>query len=154
MVCGCYTPLGRLRGPSGGGSTTINQRVVAHGIGKEGLSFVIFTDIHTLNTQTRTAGNSGVLASRQTGSITPASGTRIDYAADSTSLKVGGQEYAFEKGRVFLVTTRDGKLDVRQVDIPIQPTDLSSEALHGEIGRLAENPEIRAFTASPGQETR
>lgn len=141
-------------GPSGGGSTTINQCVVAYGIGKEGVSFVIFTDIPASNTQTRSGGKSGVLSSQQTGSIMPASGTRIDYAGDSVSLKVGEEEYALANGRVFLMTTRDSKLDVRQVDIPIQPTGLSSEALRGEIQRLAENPRVSTVTANPGHEGR
>lgn len=141
-------------GPSGGGSATINQHVVAYGIGKAGVSFAIFTDIDALNTQTRSAGKSGMMASQQTGSITPASGTTIEYAASSMSLEIGGREYAFEKGRVFLVTTRGGNLDVRQVDIPIEQTGLSSEALQSEVRRLGENAEVRVLTASPGGEAR
>lgn len=141
-------------GPSGGGSTTINQRVVVYGIGKEGVSFAIFTDIPAVNTQTRAGSKSGVLASQQTGSIMPASGTRIDYAGDSVSLKVGEQAYVLAKGRIFLLTTGDGNIDIRQVDIPIQPTGLSSETLRGEIQRLAENPEVSSFTANSEQEAR
>ena len=138
--------------PSGGGSSTINQRVVVYGIGKDGVAFAIFTDIPALSAKTRSEGKSGVFTSQQAGSIIPASGPRVDYTDDSALLKIGGQDYAFAKGRVFLVSTRDGNLIIQQLDIAIHPTDLSSEAFQAEIRRLAKENKVSEFMANPGQE--
>lgn len=134
--------------PSGAGSASINQRVVAYGIGAEGVTFVIFTDIPAPNTKTRSEGKSEVSASGQAGSIQPPSGPRVDYTSDSVRLKIGGQEYPLAKGRVFLAATRDGRLEIQQLDVPIRPTDLSSEALRAEIRRLAEDEKVHTFMTS------
>jgi hypothetical protein len=136
---------------SGGGSSTINQRVVVYGIGKDGVAFVIFTDIPALHAEIRSGGKSDVIASQQAGSIVPASGPRVDYAGDSALLTLGGQEYTFAKGRLFLVATRDGNLNIQQLSTPIHPTDRSSEALQAEIRRLAEDTKVSAFMAGHGQ---
>jgi hypothetical protein len=132
-------------GPSGGGSLTIHQRTVAHGIDKDGLAFVIYTDIPGLDTETRSKGKSGISSSSQEGSIVPKSGLRVDYTCDSVRIKIGEQEYPLAKGRVFLVATGEGKLDVQQLDVPVEPTDLSSEALRAEILRLAEDEKVKKF---------
>ncbi len=116
----------------------------AYGIGKKGVSFAIFTDIGWDNTKARAGGESGVFVSTQSGTISPASGQGIDYEAGSDSIKIGGQEYGFEKGRVFLVTTDEGKRDVQQLNVAIESTRLSSQALREEIRRLRGTPAVRA----------
>ena len=131
-------------GPSGGGSGSMDGRMIAYGIGKNGISFAIFTDIAWENTKASAGGESGVFVATQSGTISPASGQGLDYEAGADSIKLGGQKYEFEKGRVFLVTTDEAKRDIQQLNIPIEATSLSPQALRDEMRRLRETPEVGA----------
>lgn len=135
-------------GPAGAGSLTINQRVVAYGIGREGVAFAIFTDIPASGATVRSGGRSGLSSSEQGGSISPASGPKVTYAGDSVSLRIGDQKFPLAKGRVFLAATRGGKLSIQQLDIPIDPTELSSDALRSEVSRIAEEAAVKTFMNS------
>jgi len=55
-------------------------------------------------------------------------------------MDIDGTEYDFTKGRVFLVSTKEGSVSVRQVDIPIR--DVQYDA---EIKRIAESEDVREF---------
>lgn len=127
---------------------TINQCQVAYGIGKDGVAFVIFTDID--NARVVTGGKSGLFSSQQKGLILPVYGPRIDYAGNAASLKIGGKEYTLAKGRVFLVATKDNKLDIQQLDLPIHASEQSSKSLQGEIRRLAKDEKVSAFMPKAG----
>jgi hypothetical protein len=72
----------------------------------------------------------------------------VNYTSDSVSLEIGEHEYPLAKGRVFLIATRDGNVNIQQLDLPIEPTSLSSEALRAEILRLAEVTEVKTLMGS------
>jgi hypothetical protein len=55
-------------------------------------------------------------------------------------MDINGTEYEFVKGRVFLVSTKEGRISVNQLDIPI--SDANYEA---EVDRIAELEEVQEF---------
>ena len=141
MLSACATP-------SGGGSALVEQKVVAYGIGGEGLTFVIFTNNPFQDIGVRAGGNSGLFSSQQYGElIHPPSGSTIDFFSDEITLKIEGAEYTLADGNVFLADVKDGNLlNIRQLDLTTQPTDLSTESFHAEVNRLKEEHDsIRTF---------
>ena len=133
----CITGCG-MKEKTGGGSRGIVKGNVAreavYGIraGKK-LGFIMFTDIPSLGTRT-SAG------SKWTGHIKPEKGLAIDYKGDTHRLQINGTQYDFDEGRVFLVSTEDGSIAVKQLAIPID-----NAGFNDEINRLAETKEVTDF---------
>jgi len=51
----------------------------------------------------------------------------VEQASDD-SIDINGAEYSFANGRVFLVSTKGGKVSADQLDIPIGDADYDAEA--------------------------
>ena len=139
--------------PSGGGSGSIDGRVMAYGVGEKGITFAIFTDMPSVDTKANAGGESGIAASTQSGSISPASGLRLDYRAGSDFVEISGAKYMFGQGRVFVVTSVEGRRDIKQLNIPIQPSSLSPGDLRGEMRRLSGTPEVLSAMNGSEQKT-
>ena len=129
--------------PSGTGSGVINQGVTVWGSGEDGLEFVLFTDMDGSTSAESGNTKSGILTSQKAGSTEPDSGTRINWSADLTSIKISGHEYSFAKGRVFLIAANGRSLEIQQIDLLINKTGAS----HGEVQRLSMFPQVKNFFA-------
>jgi hypothetical protein len=133
----CVTGCGQKE-KSGAGSRGIAKGSVAreavYGIrtGNK-LGFIMFTDIPSL-------GASSVADSKWTGHIKPEKGLAVDYKGDTHRLQINGTQYDFDEGRVFLVSTDDGSIAVKQLAIPIDDAGFNDE-----INRLAETKEVTDF---------
>ena len=53
-------------------------------------------------------------------------------------MTINGEEYAFTKGRLFLVTTDSEQVSVQQLSVPISDVERSHEAMQAEVQRLAD----------------
>jgi len=67
-------------------------------------------------------------------------GPTVHYERTSGGMDIEGTEYEFAKGRVFLVSTEEGRISVNQLDIP------TGDAKYGaEMDRIAELEEVQEF---------
>jgi hypothetical protein len=153
-LAGCVKPGGggiALPQPAGGGSTSVQGRQVAYGIGEDGVAFALFTDIPSDSVASGSKSASGLSGSRVEGYVAAGSGQRVDYASDFESITIAGKEHPLAQGRVFLVSApKPGQAAaVRQVNVPIQPTPRDQQALKAEIARLAETKEVAEFLPTP-----
>jgi hypothetical protein len=131
--CGRGNVSGGGTGGIGGGTT---KKTVNYGwSGADGkLGFVIFTDLDSQKPLFGTA------SSGWTGSIEPPTGPTVHYKRTSGGMDIEGTEYEFAKGRVFLVSTKEGRISVDQLDIPIGDANYDAE-----IDRIAELEEVQEF---------
>ena len=67
-------------------------------------------------------------------------GPTVHYKRTSGGMDIEGTEYEFAKGRVFLVSTEEGRISVNQLDIPIGDAKYDAE-----IVRLAELEKVLEF---------
>jgi hypothetical protein len=100
---------------------------------KRRLGFVMFTDIPQ-------HGTSVSAGSAWTGRVKPANGLTINYRGSAGGLEIDGTAYKFTEGRVFLVSTKEGKISVAQLDVP-----MSDAVYDAEIDRIAELSEVQEF---------
>jgi hypothetical protein len=128
---------GRVRSGSGTGKVTAGTTKTTANYGWSGaddrLGFVIFTDLDS-------PGTIGSVSSSWTGSIESPTGPTVHHKRTSDGMDINGTEYEFAKGRVFLVSTKEGRISVNQLDIPI--SDANYEA---EVDRIAELEEVQEF---------
>jgi hypothetical protein len=92
-----------------------------------------------------TGSRSGIASAEVVGFVQSASGTRVDYAGNSESITIAGTKYPFAQGRVFLASVSGEDVSVQQLNIAIEPTALSSDAMKQEIQRIATEPDVAAF---------
>ena len=124
---------------SGGGTRSITAGTTAttanYGWGgaDEKLGFVIFTDLDSQNTI-------GSASATWRGYIKPTTGPTVRYESISGGLDINGTNYDFANGRVFLASTKEGKISVSQLAIPI-----SDAKYDAEIDRIAELEEVQGF---------
>ncbi|MEM8672126.1 MAG: hypothetical protein AAGG48_31710 [Planctomycetota bacterium] len=131
--------------PSGGGGTSIDGNTVCYGIGEEGMTFVLFTDIPSDGSVTSTSASSGVSSSKVSGYVENVSGRRFNYSSDEESITIAGTSHPFSDGRVFLISMSDEELTVRQMSVEVKSTGNSSSRRSEEIQRLALDPDIAEF---------
>lgn len=67
-------------------------------------------------------------------------GPTVHYKRTSGGMDIEGTEYEFAKGRVFLVSTEEGRISVNQLDIPIGDAKYDAE-----MDRIAELEEVQEF---------
>ena len=124
---------------SGGGtcSITAGKTATTANYGWDGaddkLGFVIFTDLDSQSTI-------GSASAKWRGYIKPTTGPTVRYESISGGLDINGTNYDFANGRVFLASTKEGKISVSQLAIPI--SDVKYDA---EIDRIAELEEVQEF---------
>ena len=130
--------------PSGGGSAAVDGRKVCYGIGKNGITFILYTDLPS-DSRAGTSSPSGIASAEASGFVQSSSGTRVDYAGNSESITIAGTKYTFAEGRVFLVSVSDKDVVVQQLNMSIKSTALSTDAMKQEIQRIAREPDVAAF---------
>lgn len=130
---------GGCGGGRGGGTRSITSGTTTttanYGwrVADEKLEFVIFTDLDS-------PGTIGSASARGTGYIESPGGPTVHYQRTSDGMNIDGTEYAFARGSVFLVSTKEGSISVSQLDIPIGDAKYDAE-----IDRIAELEEVQAF---------
>ena len=130
--CGRGNVSGGATGGIGGGTT--KKTVNCGWSGADGkLGFVIFADLDSQKPI-------GTASSGWTGSIESPTGPTVHYKRTSGGMDINGTEYEFAKGRVFLVSTKEGRISVNQLDIPIGDAKYDAE-----IDRIAELEEVQEF---------
>lgn len=128
----------------GGGSRSViagntNTKAV-YGIGGGlKLEFLIVTDIDS-------AGTVASAGSTWTGEIAPPQGSKVTYTAIKNGLDINGTEYDYGNGRVFLVSNKDDKITVTQLDVAIGDADYDDE-----VDRIIEMEQVQEFL-NPGAE--
>lgn len=129
---GCRKGTGGGTGsiPAGTTSNTVNYGWSG---ADEKLGFIIITDLDNKNTI-------GSASATWSGSIKPTTGPTVRYESISGGLNINGTNYECANGRVFLASTKEGKVSVSQLDIPI-----SDAKYDAEIDRIAELEEVKAF---------
>ena len=128
--CGNIESGGGSRSVVAGGTATV--AVYGFSDGKK-LGFVMFTDIPS-------EGAVGSAGSTWTGQITPEKGEAVTYQGSASGLDINGSQYNFTNGRVFLVSTTEDTISVRQLNVPI------GDAVYDtEIGRIVETEDVQAF---------
>jgi hypothetical protein len=75
-----------------------------------------------------------------TGHIEPTKGLTVHYQGSADGLEINGTGYTFAKGRVFLVSTKQGSISVGQLDVPI-----GDAVYDAEIDRIVELDEVQKF---------
>lgn len=97
------------------------------------LGFVMFTDIPS-------EGAKGSAGSSWSGYIKHTNGLTVNYKSSSDGLFIDGTEYKYAKGKIFLVSTKEGSILVEQLDAPIG--DLAFER---EISKIEKLKEVQEF---------
>ncbi|MDA9859522.1 hypothetical protein N9D23_15575 [Rubripirellula sp.] len=132
MSSGCDSGSG-----SGTRSITVGPTTVTAVYGWSGannkLGFVIFSDLDTPD-------NVASASAKWAGYIESPAGLTVHYKHTAGGMDINGTEYKFAKGRVFLVSTKEGSMLVSQLDIPIRDAEYRAE-----INRIAEREEVQAF---------
>jgi hypothetical protein len=131
LTSGCGRSGGGTRSITAGTTTTTANYGWSGADGK--LGFIIFTDLDSPETI-------GSATATWTGYIKPPTGPTIHYKRTSVGMDINGTEYEFVKGRVFLVSTKEGIVSVSQRDIPIGDAQYDAE-----IDRIAELEEVQEF---------
>jgi hypothetical protein len=129
----------------GGGSRTVKaantntKAVYGIGVGLK-LEFLIVTDIDS-------DGTVASAGSTWTGEIAPPQGRKVTYRAIPEGLDINGKEYDYGNGRVFLVSNKDDKIAVTQVDVAIGDADYDDE-----VDRIIEMEQVQEFLNPGGEE--
>ena len=130
ILVGCGDQFG-----SGGGmrtivtGTTAKEAVYGFDGGKK-LVFVIFTDQPA-------EGRSSSAGSSWTGEL---GGPGVPYEGDSGGLAIDGTRYEFANGRVFLVSSNEDGISVKQLNVPI-----GDATYKAEIERIAKLEDLQEF---------
>lgn len=128
----------------GGGSRSVkagntNTKAV-YGIGAGlKLEFLIVTDIDY-------DGTMASAGSTWTGEIAPLQGKKVTYRAIGDGLDINGTQYDYGSGRVFLVSNKDEKITVTQLDVAIGDADYDDE-----VDRIIAMEQVQEFL-NPGAE--
>ena len=97
---------GCRKGTGGGtGSSTSGTMNCGWSGPNEKLGFAIFTNLDS-------PGTIGTVSATWSGSIKPTTGPTIRYERISGGLNINGTNYEFANGRVFLASTKEGKVSV------------------------------------------
>lgn len=132
MSSGCDSGSG-----SGTRSITVGPTTVTAVYGWSGannkLGFVIFSDLDTPD-------NVASASAKWAGYIESPAGLTVHYKHTAGGMDINGTEYKFAKGRVFLVSAKEGSMLVSQLDIPIRDAEYRAE-----LNRIAEREEVQAF---------
>ena len=132
---GCRRRIGTATGSIPAGTTTKKVNYGWSGA-DEKLGFVIITDLDNKGT----IGSAGAGLSGWRGYIKPTTGPTVRYESISGGLNINGTNYEFANGRVFLASTKEGRVSISQLDIPI-----SDAKYDAEIDRIAELEEVKEF---------
>lgn len=128
--CGKFQSGGGARSIVAGGTTT--EAVYGFGQGKK-LEFVLLTDISS-------EGATASAGSTWTGRITPRKGPTVEYQGSARGINVNGSQYDFTNGRVFLVSTKENTISIRQLNSPMKDADYKTE-----IDRIVKTEEVQTF---------
>jgi hypothetical protein len=79
------------------------------------------------------------------GEIAPPQGKKVTYRAIDNGLDINGTEYEYGNGRVFLVSNKDDKITVSQVDVAIGDADYDDE-----VDRIIEMEKVQKFLNPEG----
>ncbi|WDE95337.1 hypothetical protein PQO03_06335 [Lentisphaera profundi] len=124
----------------GGGGSSINSKVFAYGIKSDKtLGFIICSDISSIGT--RNSGGTewkGFRGSAWKGKIKPLEGPSIEYSASSESLNINGNNYDFNTGRIFIITTENSKISISQM-----PNEIKDGDYKKEIDRISSLKEVQ-----------
>jgi hypothetical protein len=118
---------------------------------EEGLEVMLWHDM-TGSAAAQSAGSTDDRVTIELGSARSADGRSLEWELRTTDgkrgeLQIGGATYEVAGGSVFLVTTRGGTTEVRQLDRDLSSVPLSQEG----ILAFAENdPDLAAFISSSG----
>jgi hypothetical protein len=127
----------------GGGSRSVKagntntKAVYGIGVGLT-LEFLIVTDIDS-------DGTVASAGSTWAGKIAPPQGKKVTYRATDNGLDINGTEYEYGNGRVFLVSNKDDKITVSQVDVAIGDADYDDE-----VDRIIEMEKVQKFLNPEG----
>lgn len=128
----------------GGGSRSVKagntntKAVYGIGVGLK-LEFLIVTDIDS-------DGTVASAGSTWAGEIAPPQGKKVTYRAIRDGLDINGTQYDYGSGRVFLVSNKDDKITVTQLDVAIGDADYDDE-----VDRIIEMDQVQEFL-TPGKE--
>ncbi len=141
--------LGSLAGcdgfQRGGGSRSVKagstntKAVYGIGVGLK-LEFLIVTDIDS-------DGTVASAGSTWSGEIAPPQGRKVTYRAIGNGLDINGTQYDYGSGRVFLVSNKNDKITVTQVDVAIGDADYDDE-----VDRIIEMETVHEFLNPEGEE--
>ncbi len=119
-LCGCGR---RSEGVHSWGD--INARWGARG---DEIVFVIFTDLKEASFEDQVKPHA-----TWHGAYQISSGAKLNVAADSITMEIGDQKYLLRKGRIFIITEKDGAPAVDQLALNINPgsyRDISAKLEH------------------------
>ena len=131
----------------GGGSRSVKagntntKAVYGIGVGLK-LEFLIVTDIDS-------DGTVASAGSTWSGEIAPPQGRKVTYRATGNGLDINGTQYDYGSGRVFLVSNKDDKITVTQLDVAIGDADYDDE-----VDRIIEMEQVQEFLNPEGKEGR
>lgn len=149
LIAGCG---GKLKGTtSGAGLTTTisgaapDKKANATFYGHEGddqkLGFIIFTDFDEDKWV-------GTVRGDWWGEIGPKGGKPVmAFERHAEGIRIGGTDYDFENGRVFLATAPEKKLKIEQVEILFEDRDPKAE-----VERIAKEQVVQDFLNQPGED--
>ena len=129
----------------GGGSRSVKagntntKAVYGIGVGLK-LEFLIVTDIDS-------DGTVASAGSTWAGEIAPPQGKKVTYRATGDGLDINGTQYDYGSGRVFLVSNKDEKITVTQLDVAIGDADYDDE-----VDRIIETEQVQQFLNPGGEE--
>jgi hypothetical protein len=112
----------------GGGSRSINSKVITFGIKSDKtLGFIICSDISSIGTISSGGTEWKGDRSEWKGYIKPLEGPSIEYSASAGSININGNNYDFNKGRIFIITTENSKISISQMPNGIKDGDYKKE---------------------------
>jgi hypothetical protein len=134
--CNSFQRGGGSRSVKAGNTNT--KAVYGIGVGLK-LEFLIVTDIDS-------DGTVASAGSTWAGEIAPPQGKKVTYRATGDGLDINGTQYDYGSGRVFLVSNKDEKITVTQLDVAIGDADYDDE-----VDRIIEMDQVQEFL-NPGKE--
>jgi hypothetical protein len=116
---------------------------------EEGLEVMIWHDV-TGSAMAHSAGSTEDRVNVEQGSARSADGRSLEWELQTTDgrtgqLEIGGGRYEVAGGSLFLVTTRGGKTEVRQLDRDLSAVPLDNE---GILAFAANDSDLAAFLTS------
>ena len=138
-VAGCngFQRGGGARSVKAGNTNT--KTVYGIGLGLK-LEFLIVTDIDS-------DGTVASAGSTWAGEIAPPQGKKVTYRAIGDGLDINGTQYDYGSGRVFLVSNKDDKITVTQINVAIGDADYDDE-----VDRIIEMEQVQEFLNPGGEE--